>query len=116
MSSYDFNGMDSAGGYSTQSMAAAAAEHYRTANNLTGGDPADVQSSIAESLCGLLAMQLARYADEPHDDFDDDDYYEPPSRPIRDVQLPREESDEDHERAYQQEHGVPSHFGPSGPR
>src|ERR1700733_3820045 len=89
-----WNGMDEHGGYTTQSMAAVAAEHYRDANRLRDGDPSDVQVSIAESLCGLLAMQLARYADEPPDDFDDDDDYEssPMPLPIRDVQLPDEAS------------------------
>ena len=88
-----WNGMDEHGGYTTQSMAAVAAEHYRDANRLRDGDPSDVQVSIAESLCGLLAMQLARYADEPHDDFDDDDDYEssPMPLPIRDVHLPDSE-------------------------
>lgn len=63
-----FIGMDSAGGYTTQSMAAAAARHYGQATNRGVDDG----MRIIESLCGLLAMQLARYADEPHDDFDDD--------------------------------------------
>jgi len=89
-------------------MAVAAAQHYRVADNLTGGDPADIQNSIAESLCGLLALGLSHYADSPHDDFDDDDEYvssvEMPHDPIGRI-MPREESDEDRERAYEQEHG-----------
>lgn len=102
------NGMDEIGGYTPQSMAAAAERRYRNAVRLRDGDPADVQVSIAESLCGLLAMQLSRYADEPHDDFDDDDDDYVPSRDdiaMPPPSYPREESDEDRERAWEREHG-----------
>jgi hypothetical protein len=60
-------------GYTPQSMAAAAETHYREAVHLRNGDPADVQASIAESLCGLLALGLSNYASAPAD-FDDDEF------------------------------------------
>jgi hypothetical protein len=58
--------------YTTQQMAAAAEQHYNQANSVRNGTPGNMLSSIAESLCGLLAMQLAAYASEPLvDDYDD---------------------------------------------
>lgn len=85
-------------GYTAQSMAAAAERHYRDADARRQGDKTQMLSSIAESLCGLLAMQLSRYADEPHDNFDDDDELSGPYLGasehrvrITDVQLPDSE-------------------------
>jgi hypothetical protein len=84
---------------STTQWANAAERHYGRADYSRNGTPEDVQSSIAESLCGLLAMQLARYADEPHDDFGDDD--ELPESAKSFGRPMREESDEDLEKSFE---------------
>jgi hypothetical protein len=52
--------------YTAEQMAAQAEQHYNEAKRLAKEAPTDL-ASIAESLAGLLAMQLANYANQPID-------------------------------------------------